>query len=163
PAPADGIDALARGGGVLGYLAAAPLEALVPPVAVIIIHSLVIALGVLVLTATPVESIPSRLHGVYEVMVGRSAEEDEERIACARAGSTRRSTTRPPRRSRPDGRGAAARRRRPRPTPSAITRDSATPGTKPSSRASPRRAAPARSGRAAAPVARPRPRPARSS
>ena len=81
PAPADGIDALARGGGVLGYLAAAPLEALVPPVAVIIIHSLVIALGVLVLTATPVESIPSRLHGVYEVMVGRSEEEDEERIA----------------------------------------------------------------------------------
>ena len=81
PTPADGIDALARGGGVLGYLAAAPLEALVPPVAVIIIHSLVIALGVLVLTATPVESIPSRLHGVYEVMVGRSEEEDEERIA----------------------------------------------------------------------------------
>ena len=81
PAPADGIDALARGGGVLGYLAAAPLEALVPPVAVIVLHSVLIAFGVLVLTATPVESIPSRLRGVYEVMVGRSEEEDEERVA----------------------------------------------------------------------------------
>src|SRR5699024_11147720 len=81
PAPADGIAALARGGGVLGYLAAAPLEALVPPVAVIILHSVLIAFGVLVLTATPVESIPSRLRGVYEVMVGRSEEEDEERVA----------------------------------------------------------------------------------
>ncbi|MGO1422117.1 MAG: DNA translocase FtsK 4TM domain-containing protein [Brachybacterium sp.] len=81
PAPADGIAALARGGGVLGYLAAAPLEALVPPVAVIVLHSVLIALGILVLTATPVESIPSRLRGVYEVMVGRSEEEDEERVA----------------------------------------------------------------------------------
>ncbi|WP_172805672.1 FtsK/SpoIIIE family DNA translocase [Brachybacterium avium] len=81
PAPADGIDALARGGGVLGYLAAAPLEALVPPVAVIVLHSVLIAFGVLVLTATPVESIPTRLRGVYEDMVGRSEEEDEERVA----------------------------------------------------------------------------------
>jgi len=81
PAPADGIDALARGGGVLGYLAAAPLEALLPPMAVVIIHSALIAFGILVLTATPVESIPSRLRGVYDVMVGRSEEEDEERVA----------------------------------------------------------------------------------
>ena len=81
PAPADGIDSLARGGGVLGYLAAAPLEALLPPVAVILIHSVLIAFGVLVLTATPIESIPSRLRGVYEVMVGSSEEEDAERVA----------------------------------------------------------------------------------
>ncbi|WP_083871707.1 FtsK/SpoIIIE family DNA translocase [Brachybacterium muris] len=81
PAPADGIAALARGGGVLGYLAAAPLEALLPPVAVIVIHSLLIVFGVLVLTATPVESIPARLRHVYDAMVGRSEEEDEERLA----------------------------------------------------------------------------------
>ncbi|MGO1225444.1 DNA translocase FtsK 4TM domain-containing protein [Brachybacterium sp. AOP42-C2-15] len=81
PAPADGIDALARGGGVLGFLAAAPLEALLPPVAVVVIHSLLIAFGILVLTATPVESIPSRLRDVYDVAVGRSEEEDAERVA----------------------------------------------------------------------------------
>ncbi|MGO1480894.1 MAG: DNA translocase FtsK 4TM domain-containing protein [Brachybacterium sp.] len=81
PAPADGIDALARGGGVLGYLAAAPIEALLPPVAVIVIHAVLIAFGILVLTATPVESIPSRLRDVYDVAVGRSEEEDEERVA----------------------------------------------------------------------------------
>ncbi|GAA1488544.1 DNA translocase FtsK [Brachybacterium sacelli] len=81
PAPADGIDALARGGGVLGFLAAAPLEALVPPVAVVVLHAVLIAFGILVLTATPVESIPSRLRGVYDVMVGNSEEEDAERVA----------------------------------------------------------------------------------
>ncbi|MBP2410791.1 DNA translocase FtsK 4TM domain-containing protein [Brachybacterium fresconis] len=81
PAPADGIDALARGGGVLGFLAAAPLQALVPPVAVVVLHAVLIAFGILVLTATPVESIPSRLRGVYDVMVGNSEEEDAERVA----------------------------------------------------------------------------------
>ncbi|APX34448.1 cell division protein FtsK [Brachybacterium sp. P6-10-X1] len=81
PAPADGIDALARGGGVLGFLAAAPLQALVPPVAVVVLHAVVIAFGILVLTATPVESIPARLRGVYDVMVGTSEEEDAERVA----------------------------------------------------------------------------------
>ncbi|MDN5686245.1 MAG: DNA translocase FtsK [Brachybacterium sp.] len=81
PAPADGIDALARGGGVLGFLAAAPLQALVPPVAVVVLHAVLIAFGILVLTATPVESIPSRLRGVYDVMVGTSEEEDAERVA----------------------------------------------------------------------------------
>ncbi|WP_304502087.1 DNA translocase FtsK [Brachybacterium sp. FME24] len=81
PAPADGIDNLARGGGVLGYLAAAPLEALLPPVAVIVIHSVLIAFGILVLTATPVESIPARVRGVYDVMVGNSEDEDAERVA----------------------------------------------------------------------------------
>ncbi|MGY5763843.1 DNA translocase FtsK 4TM domain-containing protein [Brachybacterium sp. DNPG3] len=81
PAPADGIDALARGGGVLGYFASAPLVALLPPVAVVVIHSLVIVFGILVLTATPVESIPSRLQALYRVMVGHSEEEDAERVA----------------------------------------------------------------------------------
>ncbi|MEE1649201.1 DNA translocase FtsK [Brachybacterium sp. J144] len=81
PAPADGIDALARGGGVLGYLAAAPLAALLPPVAVVVIHAALIAFGVLVLTATPIESIPARLRGVYDVLVGRSDEEEAERAA----------------------------------------------------------------------------------
>ena len=79
PAPADGIEALARGGGVLGYLGAAPLAALVPPVAVIVVYSVVIVFGALVLTATPVESIPQRLRAVYDVLVGQSEDEDAER------------------------------------------------------------------------------------
>ncbi|MFC0675524.1 DNA translocase FtsK 4TM domain-containing protein [Brachybacterium hainanense] len=79
PAPADGIDALARGGGVLGYLAAAPVAALLPEVAVIVLYAAVIGFGVLVLTATPVESIPQRVRGVYDVLVGQSEDEDAER------------------------------------------------------------------------------------
>ena len=120
PAPADGIDALARGGGVLGFLAAAPLEALLPPVAVVVIHSILIAFGVLVLTATPVESIPSRLRDVYDVAVGRSEEEDAERVAfglrprrvdpAVREQATEAQTTgRPRRRSRREKAEAAER------------------------------------------------------
>ena len=120
PAPADGIDALARGGGVLGYLAAAPIEALLPPVAVVVIHALLIAFGVLVLTATPVESIPSRLRDVYEVAVGRSEEEDEERVAFGmrprrtdpavhEQATEAQSTGRPRRRSRREKAEAAER------------------------------------------------------
>lgn len=81
PAPADGIAALARGGGVLGYLGAAPLIALVPGAAVIAVYVLAALFGVLVLTATPVESIPARLRAVYEMLVGTGVDEDEERAA----------------------------------------------------------------------------------
>ena len=145
PAPADGIDALARGGGVLGYLAAAPLEALLPPVAVIVIHSVVIAFGVLVLTATPVESIPSRLRDVYDVMVGSSEEEvapSGSPSGCAPAASTPQSMSRPPRPSPPAARAVAAAGRRPRTRPPGTTRASATPATRPSNRASPPRRPP---------------------
>jgi S-DNA-T family DNA segregation ATPase FtsK/SpoIIIE len=119
PAPADGIDALSRGGGVLGYLAAAPLQALLPPVAVIVIHSVLIFFGVLILTATPVESIPARLRGVYEVITGRSEEEDEERVAfglrprrqdpAVHEQETAVQSTRPRRRSRKQKAADAAR------------------------------------------------------
>ncbi len=81
PAPADGIDALARGGGVLGYLAAAPVVALLPEVAVIVLYAVVALFGVLVLTATPVESVPDRLRGAYATLVGHSEAEDAEREA----------------------------------------------------------------------------------
>ncbi|WP_152353565.1 FtsK/SpoIIIE family DNA translocase [Brachybacterium subflavum] len=79
PAPSDGIDALASGGGVLGYLGAAPLEALVPAPVVIAVYVLVALFAVLVLTATPVEALPSRIRGVYASLVGHSEEEDAER------------------------------------------------------------------------------------
>lgn len=79
PAPSDGLDQLARGGGVLGFLGAAPLMALMPGPAVVVIASLAIAFSVLVLTATPVEAIPDRLRGVYQGLVGHGEEEDHER------------------------------------------------------------------------------------
>jgi S-DNA-T family DNA segregation ATPase FtsK/SpoIIIE len=79
PAPADGAQALSEGGGVLGYLAAAPLIALVPPPVVVVIYVIVCLFGVLVLTATPVESIPARVQHLYQVLVGTSEEEDAER------------------------------------------------------------------------------------
>ncbi|MCS6712366.1 DNA translocase FtsK 4TM domain-containing protein [Brachybacterium sp. EF45031] len=79
PAPADGVDALARGGGVLGYLAAAPLVALIPGPLVIAVYALVALFAVLVLTATPVQQLPRRLREVYDRLVGDGEEENAER------------------------------------------------------------------------------------
>ncbi len=79
PAPADGIDALALGGGVLGYLVAAPLVALVPSWVVIIVAALLVFFAVLVLTATPVKDIVSSLRASYDALVGRGEREEEER------------------------------------------------------------------------------------
>ncbi|MGP9694995.1 DNA translocase FtsK 4TM domain-containing protein [Brachybacterium sp. AOP25-B2-12] len=81
PAPTDGIPALAQGGGVLGYLAAAPLTALLPPFAVVVIAVVLALFGVLVLLATPVESLPSTVRSAYATLVGRSEAEDAEREA----------------------------------------------------------------------------------
>jgi len=113
PAPADGISALAHGGGVLGYLAAAPVASLVPPVAVVVLYAVVAFFGVLVLTATPVESLPSRLRGAYQMLVGHSEDEDAEREAfglrprrapagAAEAPEPAARTRRPPRRKATD-------------------------------------------------------------
>jgi S-DNA-T family DNA segregation ATPase FtsK/SpoIIIE len=79
PAPADGTDALATGGGVLGFLAAAPLAALLPPAVVVVVYVVVALFGLLVLTATPVESIPQRVADVYRTLVGTGEEENAER------------------------------------------------------------------------------------
>ncbi|WP_084253036.1 FtsK/SpoIIIE family DNA translocase [Devriesea agamarum] len=79
PEPASGIEALSRGGGVLGYLAAAPLLTLMPAPFVVTIYAVVALFSVLILTATPLESIPRTLMGVYRRLVGQSDAEHEER------------------------------------------------------------------------------------
>lgn len=74
PTVADGFDGLRQAGGMLGYLAAAPLAAIHTAVPVAV-HSVLAFTSLLILTATPFGAIPSRLRGGYEHLMGIDLEE----------------------------------------------------------------------------------------
>ena len=59
--PSDGADAMAAGGGVVGWLATAPAVAAVGPVVSAFLLVLLVVFGVLVLTATSLASVRDRL------------------------------------------------------------------------------------------------------
>ncbi|WP_326958343.1 MULTISPECIES: FtsK/SpoIIIE family DNA translocase [unclassified Arthrobacter] len=69
PSVAEGFDGLRRAGGMLGYLAAAPLAALHPAVP-LAVYGLLAFTSLLIVTATPFGAIPSRLREAYEHLMG---------------------------------------------------------------------------------------------
>ncbi len=81
PTPSDGVEALARGGGVCGYLVAAPLAAVLPGWVIVALGVVLALFSVLVLTATPLGQIGTRFAGVYGALVGRGEREQAEREA----------------------------------------------------------------------------------
>ncbi len=80
PTVADGFDGLRRAGGMLGYLAAAPLATIHPAVPVAL-YSLLAFTSLLIVTATPFGAIPSRLRAGYEHLMGIDLQEHEDRDA----------------------------------------------------------------------------------
>lgn len=70
PGLADGLDALWRAGGMVGFLAAGPLAGISPliPVAV---YGLLAFVSLLIVTATPFRHIPLRLRALYEHLMGQ--------------------------------------------------------------------------------------------
>ncbi|MCT1710185.1 FtsK/SpoIIIE family DNA translocase [Dermabacter hominis] len=81
PTPSNGVDALARGGGVCGYLVAAPLANVLPDWVIVTLGVVLALFSVLVLTATPLGQVGPRLAGVYGALVGRGEREEAEREA----------------------------------------------------------------------------------
>lgn len=69
PSVAEGFDGLRRAGGMLGYLAAAPLAALHAAVP-LAVYGLLAFTSLLIVTATPFGAIPSRLRDAYEHLMG---------------------------------------------------------------------------------------------
>jgi S-DNA-T family DNA segregation ATPase FtsK/SpoIIIE len=72
PAPADGAAAMRHAGGVIGYLASAPLAAAVTPAIATPLLALLLFFGLLVVTATPVHAIPQRLAALRDRWLRRS-------------------------------------------------------------------------------------------
>ena len=58
--PSDGSDAMSTGGGVLGWIATAPIVAAIGPIVTGIIFSLILVFGVLILTATSLSALRAR-------------------------------------------------------------------------------------------------------
>ncbi|QJW37071.1 DNA translocase FtsK [Cellulosimicrobium protaetiae] len=78
PAPRDGFEAVQDAGGIVGYLAATPVTTGLTPWFAVPIFLLLGFFGLLVVTATPVHRIPSRLRGLYDVLTGNHRTGDEE-------------------------------------------------------------------------------------
>ncbi|NTW40479.1 MAG: DNA translocase FtsK [Cellulomonadaceae bacterium] len=78
PSFADGVAPLRTAGGVLGYLAAEPLESLLTVGVAVLLLVLLGLFGVLVLTATPVHMIVPRLRSGYRRLTGADRHTDED-------------------------------------------------------------------------------------
>ncbi|WP_264031486.1 DNA translocase FtsK [Cellulosimicrobium sp. SH8] len=78
PAPRDGFEAVQDAGGIVGYLAATPVTTGLTPWFAVPIFLLLGFFGLLVVTATPVHRIPSRLRGLYDVLTGNHRTDDAE-------------------------------------------------------------------------------------
>jgi S-DNA-T family DNA segregation ATPase FtsK/SpoIIIE len=70
PVPADGSAAMQSGGGVIGWLASAPVVAATHPVVAGLLLVLLFVFGLLVVTATPIAAVPERLRHLRDRLLG---------------------------------------------------------------------------------------------
>ncbi len=73
PAPPEGADGMRDGGGIIGFLASSPLEAAVSVYGTVPILLMLGFFGLLVMTATPVHMIPTRLAELRDHLLHRGA------------------------------------------------------------------------------------------
>ncbi len=85
PSAAEAFEDMLGAGGMVGYLATAPLASLLTPVPVWVLMILLAFFSVLVLTATPVGAIPQRIAGGYDWLTGQDPEGASEQRAARRA------------------------------------------------------------------------------
>ena len=76
PGPADGGAAMRAAGGLIGYVASAPLVHLGTKWAAVPILAAVAGFGVLVITGTPLHQVPGRLAELHGFVWGRDPDED---------------------------------------------------------------------------------------
>ncbi|WP_243063778.1 DNA translocase FtsK [Humibacter sp. RRB41] len=90
PQPADGMELLAKAGGVIGWMAGAPLVALATPVGAAAIVIVVLLLSILIMTKTPPNRIGRRLGELYSYLFGAQRTDGEEQDAAEQTSKTRR-------------------------------------------------------------------------
>ncbi len=77
PSPAGGAAALRSAGGIVGFLVAAPVAALTTGWIAAILLGMLAVFSVLVITATPVHLVPTRLRRLYRHLTGQGEHRDE--------------------------------------------------------------------------------------
>lgn len=76
PAPSDGMGALAQAGGVLGWLIAAPLSAVLTPYGAAAVIIVLLILSLFIITKTPPAKLPGRLRELYAYLFGAGSSSD---------------------------------------------------------------------------------------
>ena len=85
PVPSQGMEALALSGGVIGWMIAAPLSALMTTVGATIIVILLLVLSLFIITKTPPNKIGERSRELYAWLFGAQLQDAEERQAAKQA------------------------------------------------------------------------------
>lgn len=78
PQPSDGIDELAKAGGVIGWMVGAPLVAVATPVGATAIVIVLLMLSILIITKTPPTRIGRRLGELYAYLFGAQSDDPEQ-------------------------------------------------------------------------------------
>ncbi len=77
PEPSEGMAVLARAGGILGWMLAAPLIFLITPFGATAVVILLIVLALLIMTKTPPNRIGARFRELYDWLFGAHEHDDE--------------------------------------------------------------------------------------
>jgi S-DNA-T family DNA segregation ATPase FtsK/SpoIIIE len=89
PRPADGAPAMRAAGGLIGYVASAPLVAAVTPWVAIPLLMLVTGFGLLVITGTPLHRVPGRLAELHGFVRRGAADDEAEADGASEADGAR--------------------------------------------------------------------------
>ncbi|HEY5223195.1 MAG TPA: DNA translocase FtsK [Microbacteriaceae bacterium] len=82
PQPSDGMAVLARAGGIIGWMIAAPLIALITPIGAIAVIIVLLLLSLFIITKTPPNKIGERSRELYAYLFGAQLPSEEERAAA---------------------------------------------------------------------------------
>lgn len=93
PRPADGAAAMRAAGGLIGYVAAAPLVAAVSPWVAAPLLAILTGFGLLVISGTPLHRVPARLGEIFG-FVRHGGRPDGDEVGGDAAGVAPRSLTR---------------------------------------------------------------------
>ncbi|KQV05105.1 FtsK/SpoIIIE family DNA translocase [Leifsonia sp. Root112D2] len=87
PQPSAGMETLARAGGIIGWMIAAPLMALITPIGATIVVIALLVLSLFIITKTPPNKLGARARELYAYLFGAQLPTEEER-QTAKASKT---------------------------------------------------------------------------
>ncbi|MCX7521301.1 DNA translocase FtsK [Microbacterium sp. STN6] len=92
PEPSEGMPTLARAGGIIGWMIAAPLIALITGVGATIVVIALLALSLFIITKTPPNKIGARSRELYAYLFGAQLPTEEERQEEKQAAKASKTT-----------------------------------------------------------------------
>lgn len=92
PSPVEGMSALAQAGGVLGWLVAAPLSAIVTGIGATVVMAVFIVLSLFIITKTPPNKTVTRIRQLYGYLFGLEGQQAEGQAEPEGSGTSDETT-----------------------------------------------------------------------